>query len=209
MLTDIYSNDSTFSGLPAILGGNFTQILPVILQGNHVAIIGAYLQRLFLQPTFRILSLRLNIYVRQGKANQQFAAQVQSLSYNMSLSSSVTIPPNIAQLRSKKPFYKYIYPLQLLTRVYTTPNTFRDYAILTIYNNTMAKINNAILIWLHSSLSTFYSINTIEQSREEDNNNVVLLPPELLQILNPNSLPPLKLALKVGAPIILLQNLYP
>jgi len=80
----------------------------------------------------------------------------------MSLSSSVTIPPSIAQLWSKEPFYKHIYPPQLLIQVYTTPNTFRDRTILTIYNNTIAKINNAIFIRLYGSLSTFYSINTIE-----------------------------------------------
>ena len=76
ILTDVRFNNSTFSGLPTILGSNFTQILPIILQGNYIAIIGAYLQRLFLQPTFRIPSLQLNIYIYQGKANQQFIAQV-------------------------------------------------------------------------------------------------------------------------------------
>ena len=34
-------------------------------------------------------------------------------------------------------------------------------------------------------------------------------PPELLQTFNPSSLPPSKLRLKVGAPVILLRNLYP
>ena len=73
----------------------------------------------------------------------------------------------------------------------------------------MAEINEAILIRLHGSLRTFLSIDTIEQSREENNSNVKPPPLELLQILNPNSLPPLKLSLKVGAPVILLWNLYP
>ena len=126
----------------------------------------------------------------------------------MSLSSSVTIPPSIAQLRSKEPFYKYIYSPQVFIRVYTTPNTFHDRAILTIYNNTMAKINNAILIRLYDSLSTFYFIDSVEQNIEEDN-YIELPPAELLQIFNPSSLPLLKLSLKVGTPIILLQNLYP
>ena len=76
ILTDVRSNDSTFSGLPTILGGNFTQILPIIPRGNRVAIVGACLQRLFLWPTFRILSLRLNMRVCQGKINQWFIAQV-------------------------------------------------------------------------------------------------------------------------------------
>jgi len=44
MLTDICSNNSTFSKVPTILGGDFTQILPVIPRGNRVAIVGTYLQ---------------------------------------------------------------------------------------------------------------------------------------------------------------------
>jgi hypothetical protein len=47
-------------------------------------------------------------------------------------------------------------------RAYTTPNTFRNYAILTIRNNTIAKINEAILPRLCGSLSTFYSIDSTE-----------------------------------------------
>ena len=71
----------------------------------------------------------------------------------------------------------------------------------------MAEINKAILVRLHSSLSTFYFINSIEQNREEDYIELLLV--KLLQIFNFTSLPPLKLSLKVGAPVILLQNLYP
>ena len=66
----------------------------------------------------------------------------------------------------------------------------------------MAKINEAILTRLYGSLSTFYSIDSIEQNREEDYIELLLV--ELLQIFNPSSLPLLKLSLKVGAPIILL-----
>ena len=76
ILIDIHSNNYTFSRLPTILSSNFTQILPIILQGNRAAIIGAYLQRLFLQPTFYILSLQLNMRIRQGEINQWFIAQV-------------------------------------------------------------------------------------------------------------------------------------
>ena len=67
----------------------------------------------------------------------------------------------------------------------------------------MAKINNAILPRLYGSLSTFYSIDSIEQNGEEEN-YIELLPVELLQTFNPSSLPPLKLSLKVGVPVLLL-----
>ena len=71
----------------------------------------------------------------------------------------------------------------------------------------MAEINKAILTRLHGSPNTFHFINSIEQNGEED---YIKLPPvELLQAFNPTSLPPSKLSLKVGTPVILLRNLYP
>ena len=162
MLTDVRSNNSTFSRLPTILGGNFTQILPIVLRGNRVAIVGAYLQWSFLQPTFRILSLWLNIRVRQGEINQQFAAQVRSLSYNISLASRVGILPSIAQFQSQESFYEYIYPPYLLIQAYYNLDTFYNRAILTIRNNTIAEINEAILTRLCGSLSTSYSMDSVE-----------------------------------------------
>ena len=63
MFIDVCFNNFTFSGLSTILGSNFAQILPIVLQGNCIAIIDICLQRLFLQPTFRILFLRLNMRI--------------------------------------------------------------------------------------------------------------------------------------------------
>ena len=71
----------------------------------------------------------------------------------------------------------------------------------------MAKINEAILTRLHGSLSTFHSTDSVEQNGEED--HMELPPAEVLQTFNASSLPPSKLSLKVGAPVIVLRNLYP
>ena len=86
--------------------------------------------------------------------------------------------------------------------------TFRDCAILTVCNDTVAEINEAVLVQLHGPLSIFHSTDFVEQNGGEEN-NIKLLLVEFLQIFNPSSLPPLKLSLKVGVPIILLQNLSP
>ena len=102
--------------------------------------------------------------VRQGEINQRFANWVRSLSYNTSLAGSVTILPGIAQFRSQESFYGHIYPLYLLTRAYNNLDAFRDRAILTVHNDTVAEINKAILAQLYGSPSTFYSIDSIEQN---------------------------------------------
>ena len=61
--------------------------------------------------------------------------------------------------------------------MYTNLYTFYGRAILTIYNDTVAAINDTILHSLNSPKSVFYSIDTIEQ----DNLNIKNTPPlELL-----------------------------
>ena len=71
----------------------------------------------------------------------------------------------------------------------------------------MVKINKTILTQLYGSLSIFYFIDFIEQNKEE--NYIELLLVEFLQTFNPSSLFLLRFFLKIGAPVIILQNLYP
>ena len=81
--------------------------------------------------------------------------------------------------------------------------TFRNCAILTVCNDTVIKINKAVLVQLHSPLSIFYFTDFVEQNGGEEN-NIELLLVKLLQIFNPSNLPLSKLFLKVGVPVILL-----
>lgn len=56
-LCDIRGNEHTFGGIPAILGGDWAQILPVVRHGNRAAIVRACLQNSFLWLRFRMLTL--------------------------------------------------------------------------------------------------------------------------------------------------------
>ena len=157
MLIDVRSNiQALFSSIPIILGGNFTQILPIIKQGTYINIIAAYLQQSFLQPSLYILLLRQNIRVLEGKLNQRFATQVRSLFYNLTLTSHIQLPTSIAQFTSLQPFFNFVYPSTLLQQVYTNLYIFYSRAILTIYNNTIVAINDTILYSFNSPNSIFY-----------------------------------------------------
>ena len=82
-LTDIYSNDhSLFSGVPTLFSGDFAQILPLIPRGKRTNIVNAYLQKSFLWPSLRVLSLRLNMRVRTDDRNRRFVEWVRSLAYD-------------------------------------------------------------------------------------------------------------------------------
>ena len=145
-LTNIYSNDqSLFGDIPILFGGNFAQILPVVRRGNRADIVNACLQRSFLWPSLRILSLRINMRVRYNDRNRRFVDWISGIANDPSQAGLITIPTDINQYRTLKPFYGYIYPPTLLTRAYIDQNIFRDRIILTIRNDTVVEINNNIL----------------------------------------------------------------
>ncbi|KAH0604597.1 uncharacterized protein H6S33_006265 [Morchella sextelata] len=74
-------------------------------------------------------------------------------------------------------------------------------------NDTVAEFNDRVLQEIQGEMHTCYSADTVDSGNSDENTN--LLPPEYLQSLNPSGLPLSILKLKVGAPIILLYNLYP
>ena len=177
MLSDICSNDrSLFGGIPTVFGGDFAQILPVIKRGSRAQIVDACLQRSFLWPSFRILTLRQNMRVRHGEENQHFADWVRSLSCDMSKTGSIKLLPSITRFPEEEPFYSHIYPSSLLERAHVDPQTFRNRAIFTVRNDTVAEINNDILKRLNGSEEAFLSVDTAELDDETQD----LPPPELL-----------------------------
>src|SRR5258708_35488172 len=69
---DLHNSDKPFGGLPVVFGGNFQQILPVVLKGSRAQVVGACIRRSRLWSDITILHLhqnmRLNTHLEE-KAN--------------------------------------------------------------------------------------------------------------------------------------------
>jgi hypothetical protein len=84
---------------------------------------------------------------------------------------------------------------------------FRDRAILTTKNDTVADINVRILIRLAGETRVYdvinsISFNTIKESNRPD------ISIEFLRAQNPLGLSPAQLELKIGIPVICFRNLF-
>jgi hypothetical protein len=84
---------------------------------------------------------------------------------------------------------------------------FRDRAILTTKNDTVADINERILTRLAGETRVYDTINFISFNIMEKNNRPDVSI-EFLRAQNPLGLPPARLELKIGALVICLQNLF-
>jgi hypothetical protein len=105
--------------------------------------------------------------------------------------------------------------INLITSVYDNLNDhgsvppapfFHDRAILAPRNDDICSLNSAILTCLPGIKQIYNSADSysIESPSEDDNPNI---PVEFLHTLNASGLPVAELHLKIGCPIILLQNI--
>ncbi|XP_071579754.1 uncharacterized protein [Temnothorax nylanderi] len=96
-----------------------------------------------------------------------------------------------------------VYPdIQNLTQKET--NWLCERAIVTAKNKAAEEINEIVLQKVTTECKTYKSIDTMVNGDE-----VIHYPIEFLNSVNPAGLPPHKLRLKVGTPIMLLRNLKP
>ena len=79
--------DHLFGGLPALLGGDWAQILPVVRHGNRAAIVQKCLQHSFLWKNFRMLMLTTNMRLHTSVLghNAEYAKWLNNLSYDSTL----------------------------------------------------------------------------------------------------------------------------
>jgi hypothetical protein len=203
MLTDIRDDDSLFGGIATVFGGDFAQILPVIRRGTRADIVAASLRNSFLWANFQILHLQENMRVIDTEQNRRFAEWIRKLPYDSTFHGKIELFPGITQFRCPKDFCSHIYPPNVLETAHNDLSSFRIRAILSVRNESVASINGVVVDKMPGTIYEYFSVDTIDEEVSEPP------PVELLQSFNPSSLPPSRLRLKVGAPIILLRNLSP
>jgi ATP-dependent DNA helicase PIF1 len=85
---------------------------------------------------------------------------------------------------------------------------FRNRAILITKNDTVADINVRILTRLASEIRVYDAINSINFNIMKESNRPDISI-KFLRAQNPSGLPPARLELKIGTPIICFRNLFP
>src|SRR5205807_7366797 len=124
-----------------------------------------------------------------------------------SIHSTIRLPGYIHHLYSLQSFCDQVFPPTIVNLAHTNFNTFNNRAVLSFHNDTVAEFNQLLIGKLHGTLYTLNAMNSV--AADDSFPGVEHIPAEFLQSLECSSLPPSRLTLKIGAPIILLQNLNP
>ena len=99
-LQGLQDDGPLFGGVPAVLGGDFAQILPVVPQGSCADVVKACLQQSFIWQRLKRLHLQMNMRVRNGQFDSQFVDWISGLSYNPSFNSQITLLSFVSQLEN-------------------------------------------------------------------------------------------------------------
>lgn len=154
-----------------------------------------------------LLFLRENMRVRTADDdNRRFVEWQRSLSYKKEMDGIIELPDYISQTEDIQRLYNEIFPPALLQRAASDFETFRSSAILACHNASVNEVNAILLGQLPGSAREYASVNIVDT----DGMDQMQIPAdEVLQAVDLSSLPPGKLMLKVGAPVILIRNIAP
>ena len=216
-LRDIMSNDHLLGGKLLILAGDFRQILPVVRRGRRPAIVEASMKHLHLWRHCITLNRRINMRVL-NRLNDVDASNRECLQHyaewllqlgegkiqhvpDMPYCDVIELPKEVC-VDSEDDVVRHAY--HDLHIHYKDPEWLAARGILATKNTTVDILNDKIMEELPGETITLRSVDSVA-----DDNNATLYSPEFLNSLNISGLPPHKMNLKNGAPIMLLRNLDP
>ena len=193
-LSDIRQVDQPFGGIPVILSGDYKQCLPIVPGKGRSFISASILKRSYIWNLTTKCSLSQSMRLREGC--QYWHQYLESLGTGQLNNGSDDVNIQHVQVTSSlDELINHVFPDLYCTSL--------DSVILCPLNSSVTAINDRIIEEVPGSSRTYLSIDS---SITEDQQ----YPVEFLNSIDMGCLPPHKLKLKIGTPIIILRNLnYP
>lgn len=142
--------------------------------------------------------------VHRETINQDFANWLDIMFYDTTFYGRITLSSKISQVSDLKLFIEFVFSTSLLTNAHCNFDSFNDRAILVMHNETITRLNDLILQSLQGRLHSLEFVDFVKDETQQD-----CLSSEFLRTLESASLSSSRLSLKVGAPVMLLRNMYP
>ncbi|KAK8938689.1 hypothetical protein KSP39_PZI011162 [Platanthera zijinensis] len=204
-LQDMLNTSEPFGGKVVIMGGDFRQVPPVLVNGTKFQIINASIVASPLWSTVQLLSLTENMRAFGDRDFSEYLLRIgngDEYTYDHDL---VQIPTSMIipweGEHSITVLINTVFPD--IKSSATISEYWEDRALLTTLNDDVSLLNEKCLHLLCGEEMTYYSFDSVDDDRFN------LYPQEFLNSISAGTLPPHKLCLKKGTPIMLLRNLNP
>jgi len=208
-LCDIHKcPDWPYGGVTVIHGGDFQQILPVIIKGSKEDIMNASLQQSYLWPKMNIITLHCNVHLDRSEEENAFAEWLLDVShgcYNAE-DGTIALPEHMVTTDLSMFIYKMYGDMFDMPHC-PSPTYFLQWAILAPKNIHVQTTNDEILRCMPGNEVTLFSADRMLNKKGSTDTWEANIPLEYLQSLELAALPPSRLKIEEGCPLILLQNL--
>lgn len=206
-----------FGGKVIVFGGDFHQILPVVPKGRREDIISSCLLCSPLWHHVKVMKLTVNMRLLQTESAeetiecQNFAKWLLEIGEDraehiVERGNCIKLPDNIwLTSQSIHELIDFVYPN---ISIHAGDSSYlMQRGILAPKNADVQLINSTMMNIYPGEEVEYLSADGIDET--QGNNQENIYPTEFLNSLNVSGLPPHKLSLKIGAPIILLRNINP
>lgn len=207
LLQDARDNDHLFGGLPVLMGGEFAQTLPIVVPSSRTRTVAACLQRSSIWPQLTVLQLHQNMRLPSTSVNADYAQYLSTMPYREELQGTITLPEYIPRSDTVEELCDAIYPVAALSAATRNLEFFAERSIVTIRNDAVTVFNDLLIGSMPGDSTTYWSADRAQDLPGRVQPTLAEHPQEYLHSINMPGLPPSKLALKVGAPIMLIRNL--
>ncbi|CAN1744090.1 ATP-dependent DNA helicase PIF1 [Linum perenne] len=178
-----------FGGKSVLLGGDFRQTLPVIVEGSRSDCLNASLTRSPLWRSCKLLKLSANMRINSSSSNNEpvfagllFAEWVLAVGDG-------NLPP----------FHNSYKSLEYI----------KARAVITPTNKVVSQLNDHIMSMVPGEPKTYFSLDTLVPEGNASPAIDTTYPPEFLNTLSFNGVPEHAITLKECTPVMILRNLNP
>ncbi|PWZ57558.1 ATP-dependent DNA helicase PIF1 [Zea mays] len=195
-----------FGGKTIVFGGDFRQVLPVVRKGSRAQVVASSLRMSYLWESMSHLKLVSNMRAKNDPWFAEYLLRVGDGTEDTNSDNDICLPDEVCVPYSGSDndldkLIEFVFPNLNENMSHSTYITSR--AILSTRNDWVDMINAKMIDCFQGEHMVYHSFD----SAMDDPHNYY--PPEFLNALTPNGLPPHVLKLKIGCPIILLRNIDP
>ncbi|PWZ57979.1 ATP-dependent DNA helicase PIF1 [Zea mays] len=195
-----------FGGKTIVFGGDFRQVLPVVRKGSRAQVVASSLWMSYLWESMSHLKLVSNMRTKNDPWFAEYLLRVGGGTEVTNSDGDIRLPDEVCVPYSGSDsdldnLIDLVFPNLNENMSDSTYITSR--AILSTRNDWVDMINAKMIDRFQGEHTVYHSFD----SAMDDPHNYY--PPEFLNTLTPNGLPPHVLKLKIGCPVILLRNIDP
>ncbi|PWZ40047.1 ATP-dependent DNA helicase PIF1 [Zea mays] len=195
-----------FGGKTIVFSGDFRQVLPVVRKGSRAQVVASSLRMSYLWESMSHLKLVSNMRAKNDPWFAEYLLRVGGGTEVTNSDGDIRLPDEVCVPYSGSDndldnLIDFVFPN--LNEKMSDSTYITSRAILSTRNDGVDMINAKMINRFQGEHMVYHSFD----SAMDDPHNYY--PPEFLNTLTPNGLPPHVLKLKIGCPVILLRNIDP